>query len=146
MNAFEKERANLEATEIVCFYPYEVIPLTGQAKTAFALYNKSAQGGPVEPKLTKFIDKFLNLKKPAFTGEMPFYDEDLNENVMVERTRDLVKWKMAQEGVPGISHPKSSKSSFYTALAEGEDYTIKVGEKITPEQPKKLTFADIKAL
>lgn len=144
MHAFEKEIAKTEMLTPVCSYPYKVIPLSDQAKLAFALFNKNS--GPLERTTAAFLKKYLNVEKGPFVGKMTFYYEESNETVRKSETKQLAIWNMAESWVPGIFHTHSGKSSFYTALAEGKDYKVEVGEKIVHEQPKALTFDDIKAL
>ncbi|WP_154675704.1 hypothetical protein [Parafrankia elaeagni] len=144
MHAYEKEIAKREGLMPLCSYPYKVIPVSDQAKLFFALFNKKR--GPIEKTTPQFIEKYLKTDKFPFTGKISFYYDNPNESERGNEVRSLVNWNMAENWVPGIQHPKSGKISTQRTLEEGKDYRIEIGEKIMNEQPKKLSFNDIKAL
>lgn len=144
MHAYEKEINKRELLVPAFSYPYQVIPLTEQAKISFALYNK--QQGPLE-RIPDLIKNHLNVERPPFVGELKFYYEDTKETEQFrkEMTKDHAIKTMAGRKVRGISHKKVGHS-IYAPLIEGKDYTIEIGEKIKHKQPKQLSFKDIKAL
>ncbi|RYI25085.1 hypothetical protein EVU96_25055 [Bacillus infantis] len=148
MYAFEKEIANREMLYPVCSYPYKVIPLTEQAKAAFAAFNKKNSPGsaPIEKSLMEFIKKYFKPDKDFFTGKATFYFDEADEQKRINETKSIAVWYMTESGVPGIFHPKSGKKSYYVTLKEDKDFRVEVGEKITHDQPKTPTFEDIKAL
>ncbi|PLR79702.1 hypothetical protein CVD25_06490 [Bacillus canaveralius] len=146
MYPFEKEIAKREMLAIVCSYPYKVIPLSDRAKLAFALFNKNS--GPLEKTTAAFFEKYLNVEKEPFVGQVSFYYDDPyeSEGSLKRTTKERAIWWMAENWVSGITHPNSDRGTFFASLTEGEDYKVEVGEKIVHEQPKALTFDDIKAL
>jgi hypothetical protein len=146
MHSFEKEILKREMLHPVASYPYKVIPLTNKAKLSFSLFNK--RNGELERSNAELFKKYLNVDKFPFVGQMTFYYDDPKESeeVRKELTKDLAIRNMAERWVPGVTHVDVKKSTGFGALIKDEDYTIEVGEKITHEQPKTLTFADIKAL
>lgn len=146
MRTFEKELAVKEAQTMVCSYPYKVIPLTEQAKLAFALYSKKR--GPADEKNAIVIKKYLDMDKHPFVGRKGFYYDDPSEPEEKRKaeTKDHAIWLMTESNVPGISHRNSGKRTYYRELYEGVDYEIQVGEKIIHNQPERLTFEDIKTL
>lgn len=103
------------------------------------------------------MEKSINLIKRGeeadehpFVGKRTFFHDDPNESeeTRIEATKVLAKFSMARYGVRGISYTGHGYSyvSLNASLSEGEDYKIIVGEKIIHEQPRYLTFDDIKAL
>ncbi|APH07213.1 hypothetical protein [Bacillus weihaiensis] len=146
MRPYEKEILRREMISLVYSYPYKVVPLSDDAKLAFALFNK--QRGPIPPNAAEVIKKYLNLEKPPFIGQMSFYYDDPNESedARMIMTKELAIKKMAECWVPGISHVDSLRKNSYPPLKEGSDFTIEVGKKIIHDQPLTLTFDDIKAL
>jgi hypothetical protein len=146
MSTFEVEVQKREKLYPLFSYPYQVIPLTDQAKIAFALFKKDR--GPIEGNYANLIKKYLKADKVPFKGQATFCYEDPKETEenLISSVKELANFNMAERSVPGISSPLSGKRTYYVALTEGEDYKIEVGEKIVHEQPKILSFDDIKAL
>ncbi|MRX56726.1 hypothetical protein GJU41_22545 [Bacillus idriensis] len=143
MYAFEKEILKRENPAIFCSYPYKVIPLSDQAKIAFAKHNKKS--GPMESNANT-VKKYLNVEKKPFVGMVSFPFDDPNEANFIRETKSRAIWKMTESGVPGVFHHDSGIKSYYVTLHEGKDFKIEVGEKIIHEQPQSLTFEDIKTL
>ncbi|MFD2118162.1 hypothetical protein ACFSTH_11690 [Paenibacillus yanchengensis] len=144
MFAFEKEIAEREMLTPVCSYSYQVISISDQAKLNFGLSLKKR--GPIE-KLVDLFKKGEKLNDYPFVGQITFFHDDLNEK-RIEETKELAQLNMARYGIKGINYTENGFNyvSFNASLREGKDYKIKVGEKIIHEQPRKLTFDDIKVL
>ncbi|MCM3637731.1 hypothetical protein M3152_08350 [Sporosarcina luteola] len=145
MRAFERQVAELECHNVLFSYPYQVKPITDQAIAFFAIHGRD--GGPIPKNKTEF-EKNLKLDRYPFKGSRAFYYDDPNESEdeRIKSTKNLAVLNMADRHVPGIYHIKSIGKNPYIALTEGTDYEIEVSEKIVHEQPKKLSFDDIKAL
>ena len=148
MNAFEKEVAEREALTPLYSYPYEVEPISEQAVSFFSIYCRG--GGPIPQSKAEFerIKKDFKLDKSPFVGQMTFYYDDprQSEQERIRTTKNAAIKNMADRHVPGIYHHNSPAKNPYFALVEGQDYEVKVGEKIVHEQPERLSFDNIKAL
>lgn len=148
MYAFEKEIAKLEAIETAVSYPYQVIPLSEQAKLHFGLFNR--ERGPLE-KMKDFFKRNLTeekLQRFPFKGNMSFFYDETNETLRIGEVKDLVKWNMARFGIPGINYKGKDAHyiSYMVAISEGTDYKIEIGKKVVHEKPVRLTFDDVKTL
>lgn len=147
MFAFEKEIAEIEMLTPLFSYPYQVVAISDQAKLHFGLELKKR--GPME-KLMNLIKKGEEVNEFPFVGERIFFYDDPTEpeKSRIEVTKELAKFNMAYRGIRGISYYGKgfNYNSWNASLKEGEDYKIKVGEKIIHQQPQKLSFDDIKAL
>lgn len=140
MHAYQKEIAKREMLNLVCSYLYKVTPLSDQAKLFFAIFNKNS--GPIEKITPSFLEKYLKVDRKPFVGKISFYYDETDE----AKVKSLAVWNMAESCVPGINHPNSGKKTTYAPLEEGKDFKVEVGEKIIHEQPKPLTFDDIRDL
>lgn len=147
MYSFEKEIAKREMLHPVVSYPYQVVPISEQAKLHFGLTVKKS--GPIE-KLVNLFKKGEELTEFPFVGQRTFFYDDPKESEQdrIQAVKQLAQFNMARHGVRGISYkdPHWDLKSFNATLREGEDYKIQVGEKIVHEQPKTLTWDDVEAL
>ncbi|MGD6845200.1 hypothetical protein ACQCVH_22110 [Bacillus infantis] len=144
MRAIEIEIAKREALFPVCSYTYKVFPKTDEAKVNFSLFKKDK--GPMEKNVFELVKKYFKAEEPAFQGTASFFYDEQDQSKRIAEVKSIAMWQMAEQWVPGISHPNSNKKTFYKTLTEGEDFVIEVGEKIVHDQPTPLTFEDIKAL
>lgn len=103
MHAFEKEIAKKEMLSIACSYPYQVIPISEQAKANFGLFNKKR--GPIE-RFKDFLARNVTEEKMQvfpYKGQMSFYFDDPDETTRIAEVKNFVQWNMARFGVPGIN-------------------------------------------
>lgn len=149
MFEFEKRIMKINGDFPMAGYPYKVIPLTEEAKYCFARYTS---GNPhrllSSREIKSFIKEKLNVETEPFIGIVKFHaDADARQVEML--ARNLILKNMAGCSVPGIAYADEfgmSKRHVLLPLQCDKDFTIELGEKITYEPPKKLSFDDIKAL
>lgn len=145
MNKIDIEIAKRERLHPMITYSYHIEPLTEQANIAFAHYGNERGG---IKNLWNIVKDNPALKKSPFIGKYVLYYADPHETE--ERREVLVSehatWYMAECFVPGITHMKSDRRTFYISLEKDVDYRVVIGKKIVHEQPTKLTFDDIKEL
>lgn len=151
MHAFEKELKKREMLTPAFSYSYKVVPLSDQAKFYYAVYLKRRITSGLHLPVSK-VDLALvnekNLAKHPFSGQLMFYYEDPKETAEIHETmvREHALQNMARSTVSGFSHKDVSIKKYIADLVEGTDYRIEIGERVIYEQPKTLTFDDIKAL
>lgn len=149
MFEFEKQIMKNEGRYPLVGYPYKVIPLTKTAELAFAKFRSAPHRVIPNSLMDKFIKDNLNLEQEPYIGTVKLH-ADTNVNQAEVLARKLVVRRMATCEVPHIEYLDDfgmSKRHVLYPLIYDKDFTIELGEKIIyDEQPKKLTFADIKAL
>lgn len=149
MFEFEKQIMKAERRFPLVGYSYKVVPKTKKAEFSFAKWNKFVHRIMSESEQKKFITENLDLKRSPFMGVVKVH-EDIKENEVDHVIKHSVLRNLAEMNVPGIEYSDPSGRHKYvclTPLKYEKDFVIEVVEKITyDEEPKKLTFDDIKAL
>ncbi len=142
MKKLDIEIAKRERKSPVVSYSYKVEPITEQAILAFAHYGH--RKGTIKD-LRYIVEDNPALRKKPFVGEYTFFydNPEETEEQRISIVTEHAIWSMAQFFVPGITHLNSDRKTFYVSLKKDVDYRVEVGEKVTHEQPKKLSFDDI---
>lgn len=150
MFEFEKQIMKAENRYPMVGYSYKVLPKSEFAKLCFAKFRAAPHRTIFIGEKKKFIEEHLNsvLSQDPFTGIVKFH-ADIDENQVEMLGRHIVLQNMGNSSVAGIEYSDPfgiSKRYVFNPLIYDKDFTIEFGEKITYQQPKPLTFDDIKAL
>lgn len=147
MFEFEKQIMKADNKYPMVGYAYKVIPTTERGKFAFAKWKRDPQRMLRNSEIKSFITENLDINKEPFVGIVKLY-EDVKEHEAKTLVDEVVLRKLAVANVPGVDYNDQfgSFKRHLNPLEYRKDFVIEIVKKITYEQPKSLSFDDIKAL